>query len=358
MTANPINFHTLNKFGQFVPFDNFEMVHEFLKCVENIKKHFQFPCFYNGLLLHYILLDTKNSLWHGERYLLENTKHLELAQDVIMAIMQKEELTCCKVMPILCDTLAQMFCFSFMNMVSSIEPKSSLSGSVMEAEWKWFHWCIDMFQHVYDTIAPDFSSVQKQIAVVRNADFSYTEELNLESKNMFHIRFQAILDHLTQIRVSRKVRLTVAAKNYKNALLINLGRFNSLGSLKAQIQHYVGNLVPVIGIDQVLPADAIDQILGPTGFVDVEKAYMIKYRIKKMASFLKNRDHYISVMLLTLLKDTQDQQVEKLHHKLTDLLLARLKKCTEYKDVDPVSILSEFCNDLEAFGNLMETYFR
>lgn len=353
MAARPIDFKSLNKFGQLVPLDNVERVNEFQVCIDNIRDYFQFPCYYNGLLLHYLLLDTRNC----QNDTLENKRHLELAQDVIFAIIQNDDVTPSgRFLSVLCDTLTKMIHLSSVK-IAPIEPKSSLSGGVMEVEWKWWNWCTDMFQHVYDTFAPSYDSVRKQIAIV-SGDFSEMQDLTRESRNMFHMRFQIILDQLTQTQVSRKVRLTMASKNYQYALLVNLGRFNSLSSLKAQIQHYVGNLVPVIGIDGMPPADCIDQILGPGGQLDMEQIHNLKYRIRKMATFLRRKDIYIVTMLLTLLNDTKDNMVDRIHHKFTDLLLARLKQCPEYAEVDPVLVWSDFCKDLEAFGNFMKKYLQ
>ena len=136
--------------------------------------------------------------------------------------------------------------------------------------------CINIFKETYYQLTPDSTSVHKQVAVVCNRQYQYCNELNQEQRSLFHTRFQVILDKIANFQPNFFERATLAAENYENGLLLNIGRFAAIGTLRGQIENYMGRPLPGMGLDGLPAADTV-QILKKIynfGFASKHQAFI------------------------------------------------------------------------------------
>ena len=87
ISSEPVDFDLLNFKGQFIPLENVDAIKEFKRCIQDVKDNFIFPCFYNGLLLHYLLFSTSGSHWTANE--LQEPSRIEMVQTVTDSVIQR-----------------------------------------------------------------------------------------------------------------------------------------------------------------------------------------------------------------------------------------------------------------------------
>lgn len=189
-----VGFDVINGIeGQLVPLDNPEGVEAYRTCLDDISSQFQYPCFYNGLLLHFFLFNTEgwddNNLVEKSR--ISNIKRVTL--DVIKFGCQ-DFTKGTDSLPALSTSLAKMLCLSSKPFVRQLIPKLLITWTVQEGNW--IDNKISLFQEVYTKICPDMKYLRNFIATF-TGDMKSFPNLHNQSLSLFHLRFQSILDLLS-----------------------------------------------------------------------------------------------------------------------------------------------------------------
>lgn len=258
-------------------------------------------------------------------------------------------------LPQLVETLSKMNQASDRSVNAYIDHRN-FSSIITDAELNWLNTAIQIFKHVYDTLCPDASAIDRQVCIIRG-DFSQVNRLNEEAKNLFHLRFQTILDRLTVFEVKRSERIYIATNNYELGLMVNLARFNSLKSFKDQIQHYMGNAQPVTGLDGIPPANCIDHIFVPGKLVDQSLAQNLNAILKRLSFYVQREDLYILFMISVLLDETSGSRISHLCNVIRKLMAHRLASYNEFDQFkDSQTCMSNFYSDLQVAKRLMRSY--
>lgn len=339
LDQKPIKFERLNFQGQFVSLEDPSKVDNFLRCVQLIGDGFNHPGLHRGLLLNFILFNTKNRD-------VEEFKRIQAIQDVSREFIDVE-------VPLsqLVETLMNMVGFStkFMNPLTwqrSIILPVTNEERIMVAN------SINLYRDVINLIRPDEGYAFRFIKMMLGHP-EFGERVHREGLSLFHARFQVILDKLTECQTIGDDRVRIVQANYELALNLNVAKLNIQKTLKDQVKHLVGGTI----IDLSDEYEAIDVLAATPALPKSGPAIArMRYLCRQIGLFVKNDDMYILTMLSILLNNTNNRRIQTLHRLVNRRLIDIISDDFGYCRLDPDQIYKALIRDLTEFISISKSF--
>lgn len=173
------------------PWTKPEAIEHYLSCTQSIASHFQYPCFFNGLLLHLFLFNTDG--WDNNSLMEASRIHAikDMSVEVIKYGCHFSE--CSKGVEHLHQLVKSLKSMSETSFIVSCPPPELIVFNRDNSGW--IQATIKVVKNIYQRISPDFEFIQKQVAVLEGNKAVFPS-LHRDSTALFHLRFQAILDNI------------------------------------------------------------------------------------------------------------------------------------------------------------------
>lgn len=354
----PISFERLNSQGQFVSLEDplkvisyhfcclnmcflifFSKVDKFLQCVRYIGKGFNNPGLHRGLLLNFILFNTKNRD-------LEEFKRIQAIQEVSKELIDPDVR-----LSQLIDTLMIMVEFSTSFMSPTSWQQSIMLPMTNEEQILVLN-CIHLYRDAMKVIRPDESYAYRFIQMMLGNP-EHGERVHREGLALFHARFQVILDKLTDFQTYGEDRIRIVQANYELAVNLNVAKLNNLKSLKDQVLHLVGTTV----VDLDDETKAVD-VLNATPSLPKYGSDISRLRdlSRQMGCVVKQDDVYILTMLSILLNNTSNRRIQAMHQLVTRRLMHYLNEDFSFSQYKPEHIYNALLRNLTEFIAISKSY--
>ena len=340
-----VDFETINGAkGQLLSKENQSHVSEYLECLHNVGEQFQYPCFYNGLLLHFFLFNAESQMCQ-----LEEPARIRSISHMTTQVIQyggefshfSKGVDCLQQ---LVSSLNKMRRFVHTrNAKEKILAMQSLSFDDNRSSEM-----IGIFHKVFEQISPDYDFIHRQMRSLKG-DQSVFPNLHFEASRLFHSRFSSILDNLTGFKVLWTDRVRIQA-SYSHAISIQLIKFSTCSTLEEQIQLTVGK-------SKLVPLKLKGRAPVKLGSIFTFDHGFDQSVLDRLGSLIRHDEIYVLVILFVLLdQHTNNASIEMLYKTIYRALTRKILELSPASMDHPQTALGGFIRDIQRFRNMLAAY--
>lgn len=325
--------------GMIFPWTKGEAIEHYLSCAESIAANFQYPCFFNGLLLHLFIFNTDGLDNCAEMSRIHAIQEMSVAvikygchfSDFSKGVENLHQLV--KSLKSMSETSFNVSC-----------PPPELIA--FNTNSLWIQTTIKTVKDIYQRICPDFNFIQKQIAVFQGNKHVFPS-LHKDATSLFHLRFQTILDTLLGFEINKQCRIEIT-KAYEKGTTLQLAKFISCRTLLEQVQVTVGKYdLSIPELESKAPI-GMDYLLGIQSCIDPQ--------LKNLVSFVQQEEMYWLLMIFVLLDSIPSAKILSLHKTIYICLIKMIENRCNSQQIQPELIMTNFIQTLNQTKVLLRHY--